>query len=173
MLKSHGVAPGSRVVVAGCGPLLLAVAAGLAKAGVTIEAVADLSPRSAWLRALPTLAGRPSLALRGAGWLARTLVAGVPLLSGHAVRRAEGDTCVQRVLLGPVDEGGAPIEGPERLFEVDALIVGHGLTTASEVTRLLRAEHRYDRRRGGWIPVVDAAFRTSIPASMPSATVPA
>ncbi len=80
MLKSHGVAPGSRVVVAGCGPLLLAVAAGLAKAGVAIEAVADLSPRAAWMRALPSLAGRPTLAMRGAGWLARTLLAGVPLL---------------------------------------------------------------------------------------------
>ncbi len=163
MLKSHGVAPGSRVVVAGCGPLLLAVAAGLAKAGVAVEAVADLSPRAAWARALPTLAGRPALAMRGVGWLARTMLAGVPLLPGHGVRRAEGDTCVQRVTLGPVDAFGAPINGTERTVEVDALIVGHGLTTACEVTRLLRAEHRYDRRRGGWVPVVDADFRTSIP----------
>ncbi len=163
MLKSHGVAPGSRVVVAGCGPLLLAVAAGLAKAGIEIEAVADLSPRAAWIGAMPALAGRPGLALRGAGWLARTMLSGVPLLSGHAVRQAEGESCVQRVTLGPVDATGAPVDGPVQTFEVDALVVGHGLTTACEVTRLLRADHRYERRRGGWVPIVDAAFCTSIP----------
>ncbi len=163
MLKSHGVAPGNRVVVAGCGPLLLAVAAGLAKAGVTVAAVADLSPGAAWIRALPRIAGRPALAVRGAGWLARTLLARGAVLAGHGVRRAEGETCVQRVTLGPVDEAGAPVAGPERIFDADALVVGHGLTTACEITRLLRADHRFDRLRGGWIPVVDPAFRTSIP----------
>ncbi|MGL4239635.1 MAG: (2Fe-2S)-binding protein, partial [Beijerinckiaceae bacterium] len=48
-------------------------------------------------------------------------------------------------------------------FDVDALVVGHGLTTACEITRVLRAEHRYDRQLGGWVPIVDSAFRTSIP----------
>jgi bacterioferritin-associated ferredoxin len=87
----------------------------------------------------------------------------VPLLPAHGVRRAEGDEEVQRVTLGPVDQDGAPAEGPEQTFEIDALVVGHGLTTASEIPRLLRADHRYDRQHGGWVPVTNSAFRTSLP----------
>jgi thioredoxin reductase/bacterioferritin-associated ferredoxin len=163
LLKSHGAAPGRRVLVAGCGPLLAAVAAGLAKAGVSVAAVADLSPRGAWLARLPAIAGRGRLALTGLGWALRAAAARIPLHSGCGVRRAEGDDAVRRVVIGPVDADGAPIDGPERAFDVDALIVGHGLTTACEITRLLRAQHRYDRLRGGWTPVLDGAFRTTVP----------
>jgi thioredoxin reductase/bacterioferritin-associated ferredoxin len=163
LMKSQGVAPGRRVVVAGCGPLLFAVSAALARAGVEVQAVADIAPRRAWLRAAPTILGRGRLAARGAGWLVRTLASGARLLTGYGVRRAEGDDQVRRVVLGPVNADGGIAIGAECAFEVDALIVGHGLSTASEITRLLRAEHRFDRLRGGWIPVVDAAFLTSVP----------
>jgi thioredoxin reductase/bacterioferritin-associated ferredoxin len=162
LLKSQGMAPGKRIVVAGCGPLLFAVAAGLLKAGVQVLAVADIAHRGAWLQRLPAILGRPALAARGAGWAARTLLAGVPLLLGHGVRRAAGDEQVRRVVLGPVDASGAPADGPEQEFDVDCLVVGHGLTTACEITRVLRAKHRHDRERGGWVPVVDAACQTSI-----------
>jgi thioredoxin reductase/bacterioferritin-associated ferredoxin len=163
LLKSHGVSPGKRVVVAGCGPLLYSVAAGLVKAGAKILVVADMAHRGAWLQRLPSILGRPALAARGAGWAARTILAGVPLLSGHGMRRAEGNMDVRQVVLGPVDSDGAPTEGKERTFDADCLIVGHGLTTACEITRVLRAEHRHDPLRGGWVPVVNATFQTSIP----------
>jgi len=163
LLKSHGVAPGRRVVVAGCGPLLAAVSAGFARSGLELCAVADLAHRSAWLRRLPVLLGQPVLAARGGWWVAQTLRAGARLLSGHGVRRAEGKERVERVVLGPVAADGTPVAGPELSFEVDALVVGHGLTTACEIPRMLRAEHRFDRLRGGWVPQVDERFQTSIP----------
>jgi len=163
LLKSHGVVPGRRLVVAGCGPLLAVVAAGLVKAGAEVAAIVDIAPRSAWLSRLPAILGQPHLAARGLSWAFAVAKAGVPTLSGQGVRRVEGDEAVSRVVIGPVDADGAPVEGPERVIEADSVIVGHGLTTASEVTRLLRAEHRFDRLRGGWIPVVDGAFQTSLP----------
>lgn len=162
LLKSHGAAPGGRVVVAGCGPLLAVVAAGLVAAGVEVAAIVDRAARRDWAKHLPALLGRPSLALRGATLVARARLAGAPFYAAHGVRRAEGDEAVRRVVIGPVDAQGAPAAGAERAFDCDALVVGHGLTTACEITRLMRAEHRYDRLRGGWIPVVDQAFRTSV-----------
>jgi len=163
LLKSHGLAPGRRVVVAGCGPLLLAVAAGLVKAGVEVPAVADLSRRFDWLARMPAVLGRPALAARGAGWCARAALSGARMLSGHGVRRAEGPEGVERVVLGPVDAQGRALSGPEIAFEADALVVGHGLTTACEVTRMLRATHRFSRLYGGWIPEVDEHFETTVP----------
>ncbi len=163
LLKSHGVAPGRRVVVAGCGPLLAVVAAGLVKAGVKVLAVADVAPRRAWASRLPAILSQRALALRGLGWTTRVMLAGVPVLAGHGVLRAEGEDGLSRVVLGPVDADGAPAAGPERAFAADALVVGHGLTTACEATRPLGADHAYDRLRGGWTPVLGAAFRTSVP----------
>lgn len=162
LLKSHGVAPGSRIVVAGCGPLLAAVSAGLSHAGVKLLAVADMAPVRDWLSRGLALASRPGLAARGAWWTARALACGAKYLPAHGVRRAEGLQSVSTVVLGPVGKDGAPVDGPEQTFEVDALIVGHGLTTHCDITRLLRARHRFDPLRGGWLPEVNADFETSV-----------
>jgi thioredoxin reductase/bacterioferritin-associated ferredoxin len=163
LLKSHGVAPGRRVVIAGCGPLLSAVGAGLSGAAVKLLAVADIAPRRAWLQRMPAIVGRPALAAKGAWWMAKTLGAGARLLSGYAIRRAEGESSITRVVMGPVDDEGVPADGVEHVYEVDTLIVGHGLATACEITRLLRARHRFDRLHGGWTPDVDDDFQTSVP----------
>lgn len=162
LLKSHGVLPGNRIVVAGCGPLLVAVAAGVLKLGGTVAAIVDLDGRGDWLRALPSLASQPRLLAQGVGWMMKIGLANVPYYRRHGVMAAMGDGQLHGVTLGPVDDGGASIAGATVTIEADCLCVGHGLVAGSEVTRLLRAEHRYDGRRGGFVPVLDDAGRTSI-----------
>ena len=91
MLKSQRISPGTHVVVAGAGPLLAAVAAGVLKAGAEVASVVDLNGPAHWLAAAPGLALRPRLAAQGAGWVLRLLQARVPIrfgATGHArVRR--------------------------------------------------------------------------------------
>lgn len=48
MLKSQRLMPGRNVVVAGVGPLLLAVAHALLKAGARVAAIVDAAPRGEW-----------------------------------------------------------------------------------------------------------------------------
>ena len=164
LLKSQRVLPGQRVVVAGCGPLLAVVAAGILKAGGQVAAVVDLDSRSDWFSALPALAARPDLLARGAGWVARILRAGVPILSRHTVVAADGEDAVQRVRVAPCDGDGAPMPGAvARTFEADALAIGHGLVPDTAATRLLRADHRFDPDRGGWHAVRDADMCASVP----------
>ena len=71
LLKSQRLLPGRRVVVAGAGPLLAAVAAGILKGGGAVAAVVDLNGPAEWLRTVPRLAAMPRLAARGVVWLAR------------------------------------------------------------------------------------------------------
>lgn len=162
LLKSHRALPGRRVVVAGCGPLLAVVAAGILKEGGEVAAIADLAGREDWLRALPALASQPRLLARGAGWALKIGSARVPVLFRHAVRAAEGEEALARVRLAPVDGAGAFTEGPERVFAVDGLCVGHGLVPGAEVTRVFRVEQGFDRRRGGFVPRLDGDGRTSL-----------
>ena len=163
LLKSQRILPGRRTLVAGQGPLLLAVAAGILKAGGTVAGVVDLASRGEWLAQSPMLLTRPDLAARGARWLARLLGARVPLFYRHAIRRAvKRDENEIKVTIGPVDRSGCLIAGKEQTFAVDAIAVGNGLVASTDVTRLLRADHAFEEARGGWVPRIDADFRTSI-----------
>lgn len=163
MLKAQAMLPGEVTLVAGQGPLLLAVAVGILKAGGRVAAVVDLASRADWLADWPALASRPDLAARGALWRARLARAGVPVFHRHAVRSVEmAPEDRLRVSFGPVDRDGRPAGGPARDLTVDAVAAGNGLTASTDITRLLRVEHHYDALRGGWVPTLDAAFGTSM-----------
>ncbi|MCB8877491.1 NAD(P)/FAD-dependent oxidoreductase [Acidisoma silvae] len=163
MLKSQGMLPGAVTLVAGQGPLLLAVAIGILKAGGKLAAVIDLASQADWLADWPAIASQPRLALRGLAWQAILRRAGVPVLYRHAIRSAEAQGDQLLVSVGAVDAEGAPVAGRDRSFVVDALTVGNGLTASTDITRLMRAEHRFDSLRGGWVPQLDTDFRTTLP----------
>lgn len=160
LLKSQAMLPGRRVVVAGVGPLLAAVAAKIVASGGEVAAVVDASSRRQWLSMLPRLATRPDLLREGLGWVAKLVLQRVPQYpESGIISVARGDGGLN-VAIGRLDQTGTTarvIEG------VDAVVVGNGLVPGAEITRLCGAAHRYDRDRGGWVPVLDACGRTSVP----------
>lgn len=164
LLKAQGVLPGRRVVVAGAGPLLYAVAAKLLRAGAEVPAVVDLAATAEWTRALPALASRPDLLARGAAWRAFLKLAAVRVLPAHRIVAAEGGAALERVRVAPLARGGtAPLgSGEAEEIDCDALCIGHGLVPATEATRCFRAQHRYAPEEGGWVPALDAERRTSV-----------
>jgi thioredoxin reductase/bacterioferritin-associated ferredoxin len=164
LLKSQQMLPGQNVVVAGCGPLLAAVAAAIISAGGKVAAVVDLASRGEWLRALPSVAARPDLLARGARWVAAIRSAGVPILFRHTVVRVEGDARgISAIAVRKVDARGVPVAGSaERLIAADTLAVGHGLVPSTEIFRVLRAKHTFRLERGGWTVDCDPAQRTPV-----------
>ena len=164
MLKVEAVLPGRRTLVAGVGPLLLAVAAGILKAGGEVAAVVDLARPSDWLPRLPALASRPDLLSRGLAWRARLATARVPLLHGHAVVALFGDAELDSVEVAPVDPTTwRPLDGVRRRIAADACTLGHGLVPDTTVTRLLQVHHTFRPEAGGWIADTDADLRTGLP----------
>ena len=167
LVKSQRLLPGHRVVVAGAGPLVPAVAAAILKKGGAVVAAVDLGAPSDWLRALPRLGAMPRLLARGGGWLARIAGGRVPVLFRHSIRSAAGGRELETVTVAPVDAAGRwrnlPEGRGERRIAADALAVGHGLAPATEIGRLLRLRHRFSRTEGGWRPDMDEWGRTSLP----------
>jgi NADPH-dependent 2,4-dienoyl-CoA reductase/sulfur reductase-like enzyme len=161
LLKSQHVLPGRRVVVAGVGPLLLSVAAEILRGGGCVAAVIDANRPGDWLGDPRALLSRPELAARGVGWIARLVRAGVPIVSGHVVRRIEGEGKVAHVVAGPVHNDGSPGGASTRTFDCDAVCYGFGLQPSTEMTRLLGAQHTC--QPDGWIPVVTAEQLTDVP----------
>lgn len=163
LLKSQMILPGSRTLVAGCGPLLVAVAAGVLKAGGSVAAVLDLSGPGDWLKSVPAMTAQPGLLLRGLRWLGAIRAAGVPVLSRETIREVRPKGERLELITQPVDAERRPIPtGVGTVFEADCVAVGHGLVPATEVTRLLQARHEFRPERGGWIAHRDSHCRTTV-----------
>jgi thioredoxin reductase/bacterioferritin-associated ferredoxin len=164
LLKSQRVLPGTRTLVAGCGPLLLAAAAGILEAGGEVSAVVDLNGWIDVLRVAPQMLARPDLVARGSRWLRLLRRMRVPIFQRHAVIAIEGETEVSGAVIVPVDATWKPIPGGrQQRIAADAVAIGHGLVPAVEATRLLGAEHTFEPSSGGWVPRHDEFGRTTVP----------
>lgn len=162
MLKGGLVLPGRRIVVAGSGPLLLAVAGSLAAAGAAVPAVVEAAAYTGY-------AGRAPALLRNPGKLAEAAVHGgallrhrVRLLTRHAVTEAHGTDRVEAVTVTRIDRDWRPLPGTARRIPCDALAVGHGLVPQLELATGLGCATRRDP--DGTVALErDAAQRTSVP----------
>ncbi|MEU6820030.1 NAD(P)/FAD-dependent oxidoreductase [Streptomyces atriruber] len=127
MLKSGLVLPGKRVVVAGSGPLLLAVAASLVTAGAEVPELLEASSYFGYARHPRALAFQPHKLTEGAHHAGPLLRHRVRLRTRHAVTEAHGKDRVEAVTVSRLDRAWRPIPGTERRIDCDALAVGHGL----------------------------------------------
>ncbi|GGY55064.1 oxidase [Streptomyces omiyaensis] len=162
MLKSGLVLPGRRVVVAGSGPLLLAVAASLAAAGARVPAVVEASGYVPYARHPGTLLRNPAKLAEGAvhgGALLRHRVR--PLLR-HAVVEAHGTDRVEAVTVARLDRDWRPVPGTGRRVPCDAVAVGHGLVPELSLATALGCATRA-AADGTVALVLTPGLRTSVP----------
>ncbi|MEV3989933.1 NAD(P)/FAD-dependent oxidoreductase [Streptomyces sp. NPDC049837] len=126
-----------RVVVAGSGPLLLAVAVSLAAAGARVPAVVEASGYLRYARHPRALAANPhklaEAVVHGAAMLRHRVR---PLLRS-AVTHVHGTERVEAVTVARLDRDWRPVPGSERRIACDALAVGHGLAPQIELATAL------------------------------------
>lgn len=147
-LVESGLDPaGKRVVVAGSGPLLLAVAAKLARSGAKIAGIFEQTPMSKLYGFGWTALTRPSKLVEGAGYMMRLL--GVRYRTGWWVSRAEGSSRVESVT---VTNGRR-----QKTIACDWLACGYYLVPNLELPRLLGC-----RIDAGYV-AVDALQQSSAP----------
>ncbi|WP_328649010.1 FAD-dependent oxidoreductase [Amycolatopsis sp. NBC_00348] len=137
LAKGERVAVGRRVLVAGSGPFLLPVAESLLGVGAEVVAILEANPhatvRKGWSRQPWRLARHISKAaelLRYAATLARHRV---PYRMGRAVIEARGDDRVREVVTARLNPDWSVIPGTERIYQVDAVCVGHGFVPQPEL----------------------------------------
>ena len=163
LVKGQGVLPGRRVVVAGTGPFLLAVAATLLEHGAQVAAVVEANdPVLGSVRQARSLAS----GLGKAGDLGRFVAAlarhRVPYLRRHRVIEVVGDDRVSGVRVARVDANWHPLPASERFIECDAVSVGFGFVAQLDLAAQLGA--RTVRGADGGLAVhVDDDQATSIP----------
>jgi|HubBroStandDraft_2_1064218.scaffolds.fasta_scaffold13484_3 thioredoxin reductase len=164
MVAIQRVLPGRRILMAGSGPLALAFSAQLQALGANIVEVAEAAPapRSLSLAKL-FMEGDLETMIDAARYRTKLMISRVPLSYSTIIVRIEGGDEVQRAVLARVDRDWRVVPGSERTVEVDTVVLGYGLESSSELSRLIGCKLSYDRQRGGWIPERDAELRTSVP----------
>ena len=164
MAKSMGVLPGQRALVVGTGPFLLVVADHLHRAGVHVVAVVEAVRRRQVFAALPTLVASGSeLLWQGWQYLRRLRTAGIPLISGHVIVRADGEEEVRQAAIAPCDSNWHPDLSRVKSFSVDTLCVGYGFVPSTQLAQLAGCRMRYSNELGGWIPEVDENGHCTVP----------
>jgi len=133
LLKGHGVVAGRRVLVAGTGPFLLPVAAGLAGAGATVVGVHEAAGLIGSTRMPLAVAGHPSKAVEAAGYFATLRRHRVRYRTRSTVVAAHGGDVLDSVTVAPLDGGGRPRTDKATRLEVDTLAVGWGFVPQLEL----------------------------------------
>jgi len=127
MVKSGLSIGGKRVVVSGSGPLLPAVAAGLAKHGARIVGTFEQAPLTRLMRFALSLAAHPGKIWEGVRY--RSATQSSPYRTGSWVVRAHGSDHLRAVTVN--------IAGALRDVECDYLACGFHLVANLELPRLL------------------------------------
>lgn len=161
LVKHQHVLPGRRILLSGTGPLQLVLARHLLEAGAELAGVLDANP-------FPWKGWRHAISMWGQwarlreGWDSWRVMqkAGVGIRWGHCIRRAEGDGCLERAVVGPVEDssGGAPSE----TVEADTICLGHGFTPAVQLSRLAGCEHNYQPVGRAYVPLRDEWLQTTL-----------
>lgn len=147
LVKSGLSIDGKRVVVAGSGPLLPAVAAGLARYGAQIVGIFEQAPMGRLVRFAFTLAAHPEKIGEGIRYRSATLAA--PYRTSSWVVRAHGVDRLQSV--------SVRVAGIQRELACDYLACGFHLVPNLELPRLLGCTIE-----DGYV-CVDANQQTSVP----------
>jgi NADPH-dependent 2,4-dienoyl-CoA reductase/sulfur reductase-like enzyme len=163
LLYQH-VLPGTRVLLAGTGPLQLVVAKKLLEAGTQVAAVLEGNRLGA--NVFPhilALWGQSERTIEGAHSLQVLLARGVPYRMGWGLLEARGVDSVTGALIARLDRDWRPVKGTEQEIACDTIGISFGLTPFNALSKLAGAQQVWRPDLGGEIPVRDEYFETSIP----------
>jgi len=147
LMNIHRVLPGRRVLMVGSGNVGLIVAFQLLQAGAEVVAIVE---------ALPAIGGY---------WVhaAKVRRAGVPILTSCTVREARGREQVEEAVIVELDEAWRQKPDTARSLAVDTICLAVGLSPSTQLTSLAGCQHRWDPVRGGYVPIHDEQFETTMP----------
>jgi thioredoxin reductase/bacterioferritin-associated ferredoxin len=156
LLKSSGLVPDGRTVIAGCGPLLWLIAWQYLNAGARIDAILETTGagRAAAWRHAPAFAAS-SYFLKGLR-LMLAVRRRVRVVANVVELRAEGRDRVEAVTWRTA-------RGPEQRLPVDNLFLHQGVVPNVNLAMAADIEHRWDDVQLCFSPVLDADGGTALP----------
>ena len=156
LLKSAGLVPGDRTVLAGCGPLLYLIAWQYLNAGVKIDRILETTPAGRLRKALPHVFDFLRSPYFGKGMkLVREVKAAIPIVKGVRGLKALGKDKLESVQY--------TVDGRTETMAADQLMLHQGVVPNVNLSRAAGVEHDWNPAMDCWQPKVDAWGATSVP----------
>lgn len=146
LMNVWGVKPGNEVLVVGSGNVGLIISYQLLQAGAEVKAVVEALPRIG-------------------GWFvhaAKIRRYGIPILTNHTILGVKGAERVEEAVIARVDENWNVVQGTEKSFKVDTVLLAVGLTPNTELVRQFGATMKYVPELGGLVPMRTQYMETSV-----------
>ena len=153
LAKVNGVLPGKRIVVAGSGIFLFAVAEALIGKGARIAALVEVRRPTIQLGLL--MLRYPERWMEAWRLVQRVTREVERIVYGKIVAEAHGRDLLEGLLITAPD--GSAIE---EIADIDALLTSYGFQPSIDITSILGCSHRFDDALGGWF--VDADYSTGM-----------
>ena len=163
MVKTQWVLPGKRILLAGLGPLQLALADTLIKSGAEVVCIAEAANPFKKLQQLPKFWGNWDRIGEAIGYYNTLRKHKVPLLYDHAIVEAAGQEHVEKATIAQLDAQGTPIPGTQKEFGVDAVCLGYGLLPSFQLAAAFDCQLRFDKRSGWFAPDHDHTMESTQP----------
>lgn len=156
LLKQSGVAPGSRTVLAGCGPLLYLLAWQYLNAGVKIDVLLETTPPGRAARALPHAWGflRSPYLVKGLKLL-RAVKRSLPIVRHVSSLEAIGENDHLKAVRYTVGDAAQTIDA-------DHLMLHQGVVPNINLTQAAGIAHRWNDALVCWEPQVDRWGSTNV-----------
>ena len=143
-LKGNGVVVGKRTIVAGTGPFLLPVAAGICSHGGTVVGVLEAANKTAWASEIATLIRNPAKILEGYSYLKTLRNSKAEMRFSQAVVAAHAgeDGLLESVTIANIDRQ-FNIKSTYRL-KCDVAAISWGFTPDTSLASALDVKQRVD-----------------------------
>ncbi len=161
LMKSSGVLPAKKVVIAGSGLFLFSAAYEFLKNGAKVISFHESTPMMQKLKLFPSLIHYLSKMSEGMRYMSKIILSGVPIHFNSGIIEARGNNCLEELVIGKLDKNGKQINGKEKIVKTDSLAIGYGFTPNIELPYLAGCKIIYSRSLGGWIADVNNNMETS------------
>lgn len=163
-LVRKGVIPGKRFLIAGTGPLQIALARNLIQKNAKIAAiVSPVSFKKIISCIFDFISGAGIIKLVGIIDYFSTIKSHrIPVLTESLLLEASETDSWHQAVIGRMDSMGNILQGSRRIFSVDAVATGYGLIPSTDLTRSCGCSHYYDERAGCWRTNCNKRMETSL-----------
>jgi D-hydroxyproline dehydrogenase subunit alpha len=163
MVKTQGLLPGKRVLLAGLGPLQLPLAQVLLDQGVNVVCIAEATNPFSKISSVPPMLGQPDRLIEAISYFSTIQKHRTKFLFNHAIVRAEGAEQVERATIAALDSKGYPVPGTEKSFDVDCVCLGYGFLPLFQLPLAFGCDLQYNQDLCWFIPVHNENMETTRP----------
>lgn len=161
LMKTAGLVPDGRIVVAGSGVFPYTVFSQMCKQREKPVALIDtntLSQKLNFIRALVLAPGKLPEAVKTV--LSMGVHGAVPCF-GRRIIEARGTGKVQTVVSAKLNGTGIPVPGTEKVYHCDWVALGQGFVPNTELARSAECRMTHDALKGGWVVNISPDFQSS------------